>query len=167
MDLNKVFLIGNLTRDPESRFLQSGQQVTKLGLAVNRRYTTRDGEKREDTLFIDVDAWGKTAELCGQYLRKGSQIMVEGRLKMDKFTTQSGENRTKILVTADHVSFGARPNDGGQGGGSRNENWGRQTSGGQQQQSRPEYAEASAPSGNDDGGEFYPNNEGTEDDLPF
>ncbi len=118
MELNKVFIIGNLTRDPEARFLQSGSQVCKMGMASNRRYSS-SGERREETLFIDIEAWGKTAELCSQYLRKGSQILVEGRLKMDQYQTREGDKRTRYVIVADRVQFGARAEGGGQGGGSR------------------------------------------------
>ncbi len=154
MELNKVFLIGNLTRDPESRFLQSGSQVCKMGLASNRRYNS-GGEKREETLFIDVEAWGKTAELCSQYLRKGSQILVDGRLKMDQYQTKEGEKRTKYVIVADRVQFGSRA-DGGQGGGggSRSSSGGHDSRVGER---GDDYADAG-----------MPGNEGaTEDDLPF
>lgn len=107
MELNKVLLIGNLTRDPESRALQSGSQVVKMGMAVNRRQ--KDGQ--DDVLFVDVEAWNKTAELCVQYLRKGSQVLVEGRLKLDQYTTREGEKRQRLFVVADRVQFGAKPRD--------------------------------------------------------
>ncbi|MCB2156998.1 single-stranded DNA-binding protein [bacterium] len=159
MELNKVLLIGNLTRDPETRFLQSGSQVCKLGLASNRRWRGRDGNQGEETLFIDVDAWGKTAELCGQYLRKGSQILVEGRLKMDQYQTSSGENRTKYVIVADRVQFGAR-SEGSQGGGGP-----RQQSGGGGQSSGSGWGSShdSSPNSSDSA----PSHEETEDDLPF
>jgi single-strand DNA-binding protein len=79
--LNKVFLIGNLTRAPELRYTPSGMAVADLRLAVNRRYQTQSGEKREDTCFLNVVVWGKQAESCSEYLDKGSPIMVEGRLQ--------------------------------------------------------------------------------------
>lgn len=154
MELNKVFLIGNLTRDPESRFLQSGAQVVKMGLASNRRFGTRDGDKKEETLFVDVEAWNKTAELCAQYLRKGSQILVEGRLKLDQYTTQTGDKRSRIYVVADRVQFGARPEGSGGGGGS----WSRGDSGGGRSSSHDEGGSVS---------EGYSDDGGTEDDLPF
>lgn len=113
MELNKVLLIGNLTRDPETRAVGTGQ-VCKMGLASNRRYTSQ-GEKKEEVLFVDVEAWGKTAELCGQYLSKGAQVLVEGRLKMDQWETQQGEKRTKCVVVAERVQFGPR-------GGTRQDN---------------------------------------------
>ena len=80
-ELNKVLLIGNLTRDPEMRYLDSGTAVAKLGLAVNRRYTDRNGEKREETCFVDIDAWARLAEICNQYLKRGSKVLVENEKK--------------------------------------------------------------------------------------
>lgn len=154
MDLNKVLLIGNLTADPEPvRFLQSGTAVGRLRLAVNRRYTGREGDKREETLYIDVDVWGKQAENCAQYLRKGGQVLVEGRLKMDQFQTKEGENRTKYVIVAETVRFGARPEGGGGGGG---------RSGGRHQ-------ESSGGRGGDsyDDSHAQGSSGGTEDDLPF
>jgi len=157
MELNKVFLVGNLTRDPESRHLPSGAQVCKLGLAVNRRYTSQ-GEKKEDTLFIDVETWQRTAELCAQYLRKGSMILVEGRLKMDQFQTQTGENRTKILVVAERVQFG--PRAGETGGGAP-----RPSSGGSQRAPAASGQSGSGSDSFDDPGSYGDGS--TEDDLPF
>ncbi|MBI5154351.1 single-stranded DNA-binding protein [Candidatus Poribacteria bacterium] len=165
MELNKVLLIGNLTRDPETRMLPSGAQVCKLGLAANHRSGSKDGERREEVLFIDVEAWAKTAELCAQYLRKGSQVLVEGRLKMDKYQTQSGEQRTKFLIVADRVQFGARPGGGeGQGasrGSEPREDWGGGSappSTGQHERQAPEPASGNYGSVPQDS---------TEDDLPF
>lgn len=106
-ELNKVFLAGNLTRDPEIKYLPSGTAVADLGLAVNRRWFDRNaGEKREETLFVDVTVWDKSAEFCKNYLHKGSAIIVEGRLKMDTWQDkQSGQNRSKIAVVAERVQF--------------------------------------------------------------
>ena len=162
MELNKVFLVGNLTRDPESRFLQSGSQVVKMGLACNRRYSARDGDKREEVLFVDIEAWNKTAELCQQYLTKGSQILVEGRLKLDQYTTQNGEKRQRIFVVADRVQFGARAGEGGAGGGggrSGGGSYGRGGGGGYDDavDHDPGVAERDAPYSGDQ----------TDDDLPF
>lgn len=102
--LNKVMLIGRLTRDPERRSTPSGMAVADLGLAVNRRYRTNNGEDREETCFIDVTVWGKQAENCGEYLRKGSPIFVEGHLKMDTWE-KDGQKRSKISVVAERVQF--------------------------------------------------------------
>ncbi len=159
MELNKVLLIGNLTRDPEVRHLTTGSQVCKMGLASNRRFTTGQGEKKEETLFIDVEAWGRTAELCSQYLRKGSMILVEGRLKLDQYQTQTGENRSKISIVADRVQFG--PRNDGSGAAPR------QSGGGAPPRSQATSA-APSNSGFDDYGDSGNYGDGpTEDDLPF
>ncbi|NOY79521.1 MAG: single-stranded DNA-binding protein, partial [Kiritimatiellaeota bacterium] len=83
--LNRVFLIGNLTRDPELRYTTGGAAVCNLGLAVNRRYTTSQGEDREEVCFVDIEVWGKQAEICKQYLSKGAPAFVEGRLRYDSW----------------------------------------------------------------------------------
>jgi single-strand DNA-binding protein len=112
--LNKVFLIGNLTRDPELRYTPSGAAVTDLGLAVNRQYTTREGERRDETLFVDITVWNRQAETCCQYLKKGRPIHVEGFLRMDSWEDKNtGEKRTKVRVEADRVQFLDSRRDGG------------------------------------------------------
>ena len=116
--LNKVFLMGNLTRDPELRRLPSGSAVTELGLALNRSYTGKDGEKREEVVFIDVTVWDRQAETCCQYLKKGRAVHVEGYLKMDSWEDKAtGEKRSKLKVQADRVQFLDRREDGGGGRG--------------------------------------------------
>jgi single-strand DNA-binding protein len=105
-DLNKVFLIGRLTHDPELRYTPSGAPVSDLRLATSRVYTTKEGDRREDTLYIDISVWNRQAENCCQYLKKGSQIHVEGHLKMDSWEDRtSGEKRTKIRVEGERVQF--------------------------------------------------------------
>ena len=105
-DLNKVFLMGRLTFDPELRRTTGGTAVTELRMATSRSWAGRDGERREETLFIDVTVWDRQAENCCQYLRKGSGIHVEGALKMDSWDDKNtGEKRSKIRVTADRVQF--------------------------------------------------------------
>ena len=100
-DLNKVYLAGNLTRDPELRYLQSGSAVCKLGLAANRRFRTKDGEQREETLFINVTTWGKTAEYCGENMKKGRPVLVEGRLQANDWEDKTtGQKRTSIEIHA-------------------------------------------------------------------
>ena len=84
-NFNKVLLIGNLTRDPELKHTPSNQAVATIGLAVNRTYNTKDGEKREETTFVDCEAWGRQAEVMSQYLAKGRPVMIEGRLKLDQW----------------------------------------------------------------------------------
>lgn len=103
-NLNKVFLMGNLTRDPEMNHTPGGNTVTKFGIATNRRYTS-NGEKREETTFIDIESWGKQAELIDQYFSKGSPILVEGRLKFDSWESKEGEKRSKLLVVLENFQF--------------------------------------------------------------
>ena len=115
-DLNKVFLMGRLTFDPELRHIGSGMAVTELKMATSRGWTGRDGERKEETLFIDVTVWDRQAETCCQYLKKGSSIHVEGALKMDSWEDKTtGEKRTKIKVTADRVQFLDRRESAGNG----------------------------------------------------
>lgn len=103
-NLNRVLLIGRLTRTPELRYTPGGTPVTDLGLALNRSYTSQSGERREETCFIDVVVWGRQAENCHKYLSKGRQVFVEGRLKMDVWE-KDGQRRSKIQVVADNVQF--------------------------------------------------------------
>lgn len=103
--LNRVFLIGNLTRDPELRYTPNNSAVADLGLAVNRSYRDQSGEIQEETAFVDVTAWGKQAENCSQYLSKGSPAFVEGRLTFDSWENQQGERRSKLKVTATRIDF--------------------------------------------------------------
>jgi single-strand DNA-binding protein len=105
-DLNKVFLMGRLTFDPELRRTPGGTAVTELRLATSRTWLGRDGERKEETLYIDVTVWDRQAETCCQYLKKGSGVHVEGSLKMDTWDDKTtGEKRTKIKVHADRVQF--------------------------------------------------------------
>lgn len=104
--LNKVFLIGNLTRDPDVRYLPSGTALTEFDLAVNRRFKDRNGEMKEDTLFIRITTWARTAEICAEYLKKGSRILVEGRLKQDTWEAKDGSGkRSRITVVGENVQF--------------------------------------------------------------
>lgn len=105
-DLNKVFLMGRLTFDPELRRTPSGSAVTELRLATTRTWSGRDGERREETLFIDVTVWERQAENCCQYLRKGRAVHVEGYLKTDSWEDKNtGEKRSKIKIQAERVQF--------------------------------------------------------------
>ncbi len=113
--LNVVFLIGNLVRDPELRYVPSGDAVANLRIAVNRAYTTREGEKKEETCFLTVVVWRKQAETCGEYLSKGSSILVEGRLQSRNWETSNGEKRSALEVVARRVQFLTRK--GGRAGG--------------------------------------------------
>jgi len=103
--LNRVFLIGNLTRDPELRYTPQGTAVANLGMAVNRRYKDRNGEQKEEVCFITVVAWDKQAETCNQYLQKGSPIFVEGRLQSRTWQDNEGKNRRVIEVRVMRFQF--------------------------------------------------------------
>ncbi|HOJ30572.1 MAG TPA: single-stranded DNA-binding protein [bacterium] len=103
--LNKVFLIGRLTRDPEMRYTPSGSAVTSFGLAVNREYTTKDGDKREEPCFVNLVVWGKRAEICYEYLKKGSLIFVEGRLNYRQWETSDKEKRSTLEVNVENFQF--------------------------------------------------------------
>lgn len=112
---NKVIIMGNLTRDPEMRYTPKGTAVARLAIAVNRRYTTESGEAKEEVTFVDVDAWGKQAEVIAQYCRKGSALLVEGRLKLDQWDDKAtGQKRSRLGVVLEGFQFvGARREDGG------------------------------------------------------
>lgn len=119
---NKVFLMGNLTRDIEMRFTAGNTPVANFGMAVNRRYRTKDGENREDTTFVDCEAWGRTAEVMNEYLSKGRPVFIEGRLKLDQWQDKDGQNRSKLRVVVENFQFidsgGGNSGGGGGGGGS-------------------------------------------------
>lgn len=119
---NKVILLGNLTRDPEVRYTPKGTAVTDLGLAVNRTYTADNGEKREEVTFVDVTFWGRTAEVAGEYLKKGRPVFVEGRLQLDSWDDKtSGQKRTKLKVIGENMQMLGSPRGGGAGGGGGDE----------------------------------------------
>lgn len=114
--------MGNLTRDPEMVMAGSGNPICKLGLAVSRRFSTKDGEQREETTFIDVDAFGRQAETLNRYMSKGRPILIEGRLKLDEWEDRnSGQKRTKLKVVCETFQFvGSRDDAGGGGNGNGN-----------------------------------------------
>ena len=116
---NKVMLVGNLTRDPELRHIPSGTAITDLGLAVNRTWTDRNTNQRsEETTFVDVTCWGRTAEIACEYLRKGRPVLVEGRLQMDEWNDrETGAKRTKLKVVCDNMQMLGSRNEGNSGGG--------------------------------------------------
>ena len=105
MQLNVVIIGGNLTRDPELKYVPSGTAVTKFSVAVNRKFKTREGDFKDEVSFIDVTVWGKSAENCSQYLKKGSPCIVQGRLKQEQWESAEGQKRSRITVVADNVQF--------------------------------------------------------------
>ena len=118
-NLNKVMLIGNLTRDPEIKYTPKGQAIADIGLAINRYYTVEaTGEKREETTFVDVTLWGRQAEIAKEYLHKGKPVYIEGRLTLDTWDDkQTGQKRSKLRVTGDQMQLLSSRGDGGGGGG--------------------------------------------------
>jgi single-strand DNA-binding protein len=116
-NLNKVMLIGNLTRDPDLKYTPGNQAVCEIGLAVNRKYRTKEGEDREETTFVDCEAWGKQAEVLKQYMTKGKPLFVEGRLKLDTWEDKDGGKRSKMRVVIENFQFLGAAGGGGSGGG--------------------------------------------------
>ncbi len=135
-NLNKVQLMGNLTRDPEVRYTPKGTAVVDIGMAINRYFTLDDGERREETVFVDITLWGRQAEIVGQYTRKGRPLFVEGRLQLDTWDDkQSGQKRSKLKVVGDSIQLlGSKEENGGGGGGQQ-----------QQQQQQPQQQQYSEP----------------------
>ena len=159
---NKVILAGNLTRDPELRYTPSGTAIAKFGLALNRKWKDQSGELKEEVTFVDVDAFGKQAELIGQYLKKGNPILVEGRLRTDTWEDkQTQQKRSRLGVVLEGMTFigGGNRGDGGDFGGGGG--GGSQFSGGAPS-ARPR-PQQSAPPPAGSGGEMPPE----EDDVPF
>jgi len=135
-NFNKVILLGNLTRDPELRYTQSGTAVCKIGLAVNRTYTA-NGEKQESTTFVDCTAWGRTGEVINEYCKKGRPLLVEGRLEFSEWEGKDGGKRSKLEVVIENFQFIGGRDDSGGGG---------------RQSNRPKEA-AAAPAGGDSFGD--------------
>ena len=161
--LNKVFLMGNLTRDPDLRTTPSGASVCEFGLAVNRRFTV-NGNERDETCFVDITVWSKAAENCKRFLEKGSPVLVEGRLQLDQWDDrEGGGKRSKLRVVAEQVQFLTSRRDGGDGASApRND-------GGYQQQrgySRGSYG-GGTPQPPPMPGNFSPDNGSAEEDIPF
>jgi len=114
-NFNKVILAGNLTRDPQLSYTPSQTAVCEFGMAVNRRYRSGDGQQREDTCFVDCQAWGKTGEIINQYMNKGKPILVEGRLTYDSWEAKDGSKRSRLRVTVENFQFlGSGEQEGGQ-----------------------------------------------------
>lgn len=106
MNLNKLFIGGNLTRDPELKYTTKGSAICKFGIAVNRKWKTEAGEEKEEVTFVDIDCFGKTAELIAKLFRKGKPILVEGRLKLDQWDDkQTGQKKSRLGVTMESFQF--------------------------------------------------------------
>jgi single-strand DNA-binding protein len=164
-NLNKVQLIGNITRDPEIKYTPKGSAVTDLGIAINRFYSTDNGEKREETTFVDVTLWGRQAEIAGEYCKKGRSVYIEGRLQLDSWEDKaSGQKRNKLRIVGENMQLlGPRPGVSGNGASGYNEEEG---NGNNQRYSRSESSSAaSAPRSNAAATSVQRNDE--EDDIPF
>lgn len=117
-DFNRVILLGRLTRDPELRYTPAGQAVCNIGLAIGREWKAKDGEKQKETTFLRIVVWGKTGESCGSYLKKGREVLIEGRLQSRSWEGTDGKKNSAVEVVADNVQFlGGRDRAGGQQGG--------------------------------------------------
>ncbi len=116
---NKIILAGNLTRDVEVRYTQSGSAIGNTAIATSRKFKSQTGEQKEEVLFVDLTFFGRTAEIANQYLRKGSKVLVDGRLKLDQWTAQDGTKRSKHSVTVENLQMLGSKDDA-QGGGYNN-----------------------------------------------
>ena len=152
---NKVILMGNLTRDPETRVTATGLTICKLGLATSRSFTTKDGERREETTFVDIDAFGKQAEVITKYFRKGKPILIEGRLKLDQWESNEGQKRSKMSVVMETFQFV----------GNRDDNDSTNNSGAYEQRSPPKrQAAVEEPAASDD---YSADDDTLDEDVPF
>lgn len=114
---NKVILAGNITRDPQLKYLPNNTAVCEFGLAMNRKWRDKDGNQHEDVCFVDIAAFGRQGEMINQYMAKGRSILVEGRLKLDQWTSQDGQKRSRLSVVAENFTFLGGPREGGGPGG--------------------------------------------------
>ncbi len=145
---NKVIIMGNLTRDPEVRFTTGGTAICSFGMAMNRRYTTAQGEEREEVCFVDVEVLGRQAEPCGNYLRKGAPTFVEGSLRLDQWNDKAtGQKRNRLLVRAERVQFLNAPGRGSGGFGSDEEGAGAPPPPSSGHANAPAYGGGNAPQG--------------------
>lgn len=164
-NLNRVMLIGRLTRDPETRHTPSGQTVTTFGLAINRTYRRKDSDEQvEETTFVDCEAWGKGGETFARYMKKGRQAYVEGRLKLDSWE-KDGQKRSKLSVVMEEFQFldgGAGGGGGGGGGGAGGEEAPRRRA-----PARPQGAPGNAGAGAGAGDTPQDDYAKFDDDIPF
>jgi single-strand DNA-binding protein len=159
---NKVLLMGNLTRDPELRYLQSGQAVVKIGLAVNRKYKNRNTQEMvEETTFVDIEGWGQQAETFSKYMTKGRPVFIEGRLRLDSWESKEGQKRTKLLVVMENFQFLGSGGGGERSAGDKSERPERPERAAQGRPGKPP-AQAEAGQVADGGGEDY-----DFEDIPF
>jgi single-strand DNA-binding protein len=166
---NRVILVGNLTRDPELRYTPTNTPVTEIGLAVNDRRKNANGEWVEETTFVDVTLWARTAEVASEYLTKGSSVMIEGRLKLDTWETD-GQKRSKLRVVGERMQMlGGRGGDGGGGGGGGGARRGGSAGGSSGGRGGPQYddSEYGPPADVYGGGSESRGGSAPNDDIPF
>ena len=155
MNLNKVFIIGNLTRDPELKTLPSGTQVASFGMATNRVWKNAQGEKQEDVQFHNIVVFGRQADTVSQYLKKGNSALVEGRLQTRTWDAQDGSKRNRTEIVAERVQFGPKFSGGGS------------SSGGSYDRERPQAAKQVSPKEEELATIEYPEEDINPDDIPF
>ncbi len=169
---NKVILVGNLTRDPQVKYTTGGTAVTEIGLAVNRRWMDKQSNQwKDETTFVDVTLWGRTAEIAGEYLAKGRPVLIEGRLQLDSWDDkESGQKRSKLRVVGENMTMLGSKNEGGAGGGGGG---GGPSSGGRAPSAAaPKSTPHENDFGSNDGGGFSPGFDdhgggSPADDVPF
>lgn len=161
--MNLVILKGNLTREPELKFLQSGTAVLNCGMAINERYTDQQGQQQENVTFVEIEAWQRTAEIINEYFDKGSEILIQGSLKFEQWEAEDGTNRNRLRVRVQRFEFcGANPNGNGNGnqqGQGQGNQQGNQRNQGTQQRETPQNAPPAPTASADDGAPG--------DDIPF
>ena len=146
--MNKVILMGNLTRDIEIRYSQGGTAIGNTGIATNRKWKSQTGEQKEEVMFVDLTFFGRTAEIANQYLRKGNKVLVDGRLSLDQWTAQDGTKRSKHAVIVENLHFLPKDKDSANSGDTynnatqSNQQYGNQSTPAPQQQQRTEQPQA-------------------------
>ncbi len=168
---NKIILAGNLTRDVEIKYTSGGMAIATVGLASNRKFKSQTGEQKEEVLFVDVTFFGRQAEIVNQYLRKGSRVLVDGRLKLDQWTAQDGSKRSKHSVTAESMTMldtkGTNPPEGQMGGNGYSQQGGSSYEAPAQQQNSYSQPAPSAPAAAPQPTSNIPEIDINEDEIPF
>ena len=171
MAYNKIILQGNLARDIEIRYTQSGTAIGSTSIAVNHKYKSASGEQKEDTMFVDITFFGRTAEIANQYLRKGSKVLVDGRLKLDQWTAQDGSKRSKHTVTVENLQMlGSRDENaqiGANGGYESQQGTSNYGAPAQESYSQPAPSAPAAPQAQPDPSPSIPGIDINEDSIPF
>jgi single-strand DNA-binding protein len=157
---NKVLLMGNLTRDVQTKSTSGGQTVADISIAVNRKYKTKDGQDREEVTYVDCECWGPRADVIAKYFSKGKPIFIEGRLKLDTWEDKDGQKRSKMRVMIEDFQFVEGRAGGGGGGGGGGGEYSREDSGGG-------YAPSRSSGGGGRGGHSSGHSGIQEDDIPF